>query len=330
LINCSLVSNSTPYVAGGALAGALTNCIITGNAAGEDGGGTLGATLVNCIVSSNSAAAVGGGMLDGSGYNCLFVGNSAQEAGAAFGPSLNNCTIVFNTATTSRGGGAEDCSMSNCIIYFNTAPNGSNYYGSYVHPLNYCCTTPLPDGNGNFTNAPLFVDVAAGNFHLQSNSPCINSGLNADAPAGPDLDGNARIAGGTVDLGAYEFQSPQSVISYAWLQNYGLPTDGSSDFADSDGDGMNNWGEWRCDTIPTNALSVLRMLSTTLNPSGVNVSWQSVPTRSYSLQRAATLGVVSPFQTIANNLPGIAGVRSYTDASATNANAYFYRVVVQQ
>ncbi len=80
----------------------------------------------------------------------------------------------------------------------------------------YCCTTPLPaNGIGSLTNARLFVDYAGGNLRLQSNSPCINAGLNAYAPGATGLDGNPRIVRGTVDIGAYEFHGPGSVISYA-------------------------------------------------------------------------------------------------------------------
>src|SRR5437660_7827379 len=72
---------------------------------------------------------------------------------------------------------------------------------------NNCCLIPLPGiGARNITNAPLFADTRQGNLHLRRNSPCINAGDNAYVATGTDLDGNPRIMGGAVDVGAYEYQ----------------------------------------------------------------------------------------------------------------------------
>ena len=129
-----------------------------------------------------------------------------------------------------------------------------------------------------------------------------------------------------MDLGAYEYQGPGSVISYAWLQQYGLPTDGSADYADPDHDGMNNWQEWVCGTDPTNPLSVLRMVSASQTSTSVTVSWQSVAGVNYVLERSANLKL--PFVLIARNIVGRTGLTSYTDTQATEAGQFFYRVGV--
>jgi hypothetical protein len=328
LYNCTLTTNWARW-GGGAYASTLYNCTLAANWAGNYGGGAVQGTLYNCMLTGNSAG-IGGGAAWGTLYNCMFTGNWADDfGGGADGCTLNNCTLTGNSAW-SQAGGAEESRLNNCILYFNTALRGANYYSNGYSTLNYCSTTPMPtNGVGNITNEPLFVDDTSGNLRLQSNSPCINAGNNAYVTTATDLDGNPRIANGTVDIGAYEYQGTGSVISYAWLQYYGLPADGSADYADPDHDGLNNWQEWICGTDPTDAASVLKMLAPSKNASGITANWESVNTRTYYLQRSTNLAAQPAFLTIQSNIVGQTDTTTCADTNATGAGPFFYRVGVE-
>jgi hypothetical protein len=260
--------------------------------------------------------------------NCMLTGNSADNSGGgAEGSTLNNCTLAGNSATGPYGGGGVYyCSLNNCIVWFNFATNAPNF--DLYSSLNYCCTTPQPTSRvGNITNAPLFVNTNGwADLRLQSNSSCINAGNNSYVTNATDLVGNLRIVGGTVDIGAYEFQAPASRISYAWLSQYGLlPADGSTDTADPDGDGMNNWQEWIAGTDPTDATSVLRLLAPVPTAPGLLLRWSSDTNHEYFVERATSLGLSPTFSRLRSHVSGLDGTTTFIDA-APPPNAAFYRI----
>jgi predicted outer membrane repeat protein len=318
--NCTLSQNSSFAGGGGASSSTLNNCVVVSNSASSGGGGTASSTVNACKLSDNSTTGNGGGASGGTLNNCVLNNNSAREGGGAISCTLNNCTVVSNSANV--GGGAHLSTLNNSIAYYNA---GSNYISC---TLKYCCTIPLSSGAGNITNEPGFGSLNGGDFHLQSTSPCINAGSTSYVTNTTDFDGNARIVGTSVDIGAYEFQT--SLIPSAWLQQYGLPTDGSADFADTDGDGLNNWQEWRCHTDPTNALSVLKMLAPSISNSGVAVPWQSVSGVVYYLHRSTDLTQQPTCVSVKSNIVGQAGTTTFVDTNTGGVGPLFYRVGIQQ
>jgi hypothetical protein len=309
LYNCTLNGNSATFGGGGIYLGTLYRCALAGNSAGS-GGGAYNSTLYNCALQGNWAYGYfdsgGGGAYFGTLYNCVLTDNLAYNCGGgAFGSTLYNCSLIGNLSDS--GGGVFYGKLYNCIVYYNTAPSAPNFSSG---TLNSCCTTPKPDGVGNTTNAPLFVNFARGNFRLQSNSPCINTGINQDwMTNSTDLDGNPRIRRSRVDMGAYE--------SDYWGQ-----------FSDVDADSFSDWIEvYRTGTDPTNAASYLGMGTPVESDgagTGIVVRWQSVTGKLYRLVRSTNL--IDGFTSLSNHLDATPPMNVYTDKTATGQGPWFYRV----
>jgi len=130
----------------------------------------------------------------------------------------------------------------------------------------------------------------------------------------------------------FTFQSALDPF-HSWLASYGLPSDGSADYLDSDNDGLNNSQEYLAGTNPTNASSVFKITSVQLisGPQFV-VHWSSVSDRLYDVLRATNLATgASAFVPLAGatNLPGAPPENLYTDLVSSAAPA-FYRLRVHQ
>ncbi len=211
-------SNSSPTV---------TNCIFSGNLASYYGGGiynySSSPVVSNCTFNSNSAGIsnsddpVGG--LDG------FSGFGGGVYSIESNPILSNCTFRGNMAGVCGGGMYNSRSSSstviNSIFWGNTATFDGDEIAlrdSSTIDADYCdveggAAGIYDDGSGNTINwgsdnidvDPMFVDAEGGNLRLQLGSPCIDAGNDNVVTVATDMDGNPRVAGAAVDMGAYEF-----------------------------------------------------------------------------------------------------------------------------
>ncbi|MBP7829714.1 MAG: hypothetical protein KA248_07335 [Kiritimatiellae bacterium] len=266
LYDCVLVSNSA-FIGGGSASGVLNRCTLSGNSAGDGGGGSAYDTASQCLLTSNSALS-GGGSFRGGLSNCKFVGNHASGAGGgAFLSILTNCTVTGNSASSQAGGvlgGGVVAPVRNGIVYFNTAPADANWLNTEFY---YSCTIPAPSdpwSTGNITDDPRFMNAAAGNYHLQSDSPCINRGNNSYGIGPVDLDGKPRLVGGTVDMGAYEYQG-----YWGWASAITNELTNYNDCAT--GDGYPNLVKYVTGSSATNSDALARLSGYVSNGMGVLV-----------------------------------------------------------
>ena len=252
----------------------LFNLNIVGNSAGTYGGGLYAYNsgcsnpgyyplLINVVFSGNSATSGGGIALLGSSpilINAVFSGNSAAQGDGIYdyngSPTLTNVSMsgngIYNDLQSSP-------TIQNSILWglTNAITNAGSKVPSITYSLvegckpeggwNSVCGT---DGGHNLADVdPKFV--LPGDMHLQETSPAIDQGNNAFIPGyvtPTDLDGNPRIVGAAVDLGAYEFQSANTPPVVTNFNKIGWKdqditfsaADFISHFSDADGDSLSS------------------------------------------------------------------------------------------
>ncbi len=334
--NAAMGAHVSGYGGGGVYCwqgGLVENSLFTGNTSAHDGGGVEcwhGGVVRDCLLECNTAAIGGGGAL-------------CERGGL-----LESCTVVQNTAGQFGGGTHAwfDGDIRNCIVASNTAPDSE--WASLRNAVEYPHTSAqrgysrncIPEGDpedplsdANYVEEPRFMSCAAGDFRLDTNSPCIDRGTNAAWMAEAlDFEGKSRILGGIVDVGAYEF-IPRSLDSdgdgipdwweWGWAQS--MTNLGAS--ADSDDDHFDNLQEFQAGTDPLDADSFLGLLMPTpaAGVTGLVVRWQSASNRTYQLERLTNL-LDGAAETLAVSLPATPPANTFTDVTAVLTGPYVYRV----
>ena len=196
----------------------VSNCVVKNC---YNGPGVQNAYIYNSIIkNNNNYTGKGGGARDCILFNSIIKNNSAREGGALYNSIYSNvgfynCVIIDNLASEDYDV-LNSGKIYNSIIYYSdqyplNEPSLSDY--SRIDIRNSCSAYVNNGLFGNITNNPVFVDFDNGNYRLQTNSPCIDTGLKYLDRMEIDADGNTRVIGTQIDMGAYEYQYSSMIDS---------------------------------------------------------------------------------------------------------------------
>jgi len=176
----------------------------------------LGAvTVYNNIIQSSGTGPAPAGTSQGNGYAAIAIGGGSSTPAQVYNNTIYDAgTLGGESAGAVRALGAVN--LTNNIFYL----LGSEQYVSLDTTLSYLTGTnnlfygagsPLGVFADSVAGDPLFVNLAANNFHLSAGSPAIDSG--ATVQLATDYDGVPRPQGPAYDIGAYEY--PEASASLA-------------------------------------------------------------------------------------------------------------------
>lgn len=159
---------------------------------------------------------------------------------------LQNChgLIANNTIAFNKSKGIDACNgiIVNCIVWGN---GGDEVSASSSTPYYSCIEGWAGGGAANISADPMFADALAGDYHLTSSSLCINAGNVEYLMAGflADMDGEARMAGAAVDIGADETDSEPDTDGDLLSDAEEAARETNPLLADTDGDGLGDGRE---------------------------------------------------------------------------------------
>jgi hypothetical protein len=129
---------------------------------------------------------------------------------------LTNCTVAANSALNGNALACDsnwqaypsNVQFTNCILW----DDGDEIWNNDNSTITMTHSDIWGNwpGHGNIDADPCFVDEANEDYHLLPVSPCIDAGdpNHPYDPSETDLDGNPRVIGGRIDMGAYEYSQP--------------------------------------------------------------------------------------------------------------------------
>jgi len=218
----STFSNNSAKDGGAVYVSSVINSTFSNNSASNNGGAVYNSDSVTNSTFFNNSSSRNGGAVYNSEYmthvkitNSLFFNNSSATGGAIVNGTIINCTFVNNSALYRGGAFYGNGMIVNSIFYqnqnqvevgeeANDIASGENLVIDYTLVNDIYGAVDL--GTHFIMGEPRFVDADNGDFHLRSDSPAIDVGDDSVIELESDLDGNLRIVGGTIDLGAYEYQ----------------------------------------------------------------------------------------------------------------------------